>query len=178
MQLTQFGAHRDPQLGVQVGQRLVEQKDFGVAHNGAANRHALPLSTRELRGAALQEFVQAQHGRGLLDFLLDFGFGNLGIFEAKGHVGVDRHVRVKRVRLKHHGTTPVGGADVVDFGTIDQNLSAGGFVQPGNHAQQGGFATARRSDKDHKLAVFDVQVDAVNDLRLLKLLVYGLKGEG
>ena len=44
MQLGEFGAHMHAQLGVQVGQRLVEQKPERLAHDGASDRNALPLA--------------------------------------------------------------------------------------------------------------------------------------
>ncbi len=37
MQLLDFGAHLRPQLGVEVGQRLVEQEDVRMADDGAAH---------------------------------------------------------------------------------------------------------------------------------------------
>jgi hypothetical protein len=51
VQLLDLGAHLHAQLGVEVGQRLVEQEDLGVAHDGAAHRHALALAARELARA-------------------------------------------------------------------------------------------------------------------------------
>ncbi len=44
MQLGELGAHMHAQLGVQVGQRLVEQKPERLAHDGASDRNALPLA--------------------------------------------------------------------------------------------------------------------------------------
>ena len=43
-----FGAHFDPQLGIEVGQRLVEQEDLGVAADGATDRDTLPLAAGQL----------------------------------------------------------------------------------------------------------------------------------
>ena len=45
MHLLDFSAHLHAQLRIQVGKRFVEQEHFGVAHNGAAHRHALALPT-------------------------------------------------------------------------------------------------------------------------------------
>jgi len=148
-------AHRHAQLGIQVGQGFVKQKDFGVAHNGPANGYPLALTARELCGPALQHRVKPQHYCGFVDLALNLGLGHFGVFQTKRHVGVDRHVRVQSIGLKHHGTTSIGCANVVDHFAIDQELSTGGFVQSSDHAQQGGFAATRWAHEDHELAVFD-----------------------
>ena len=44
MQRLDFGAHLRAQLGIEIGQRLVEQEDLGIAHDGAAHGDALTLS--------------------------------------------------------------------------------------------------------------------------------------
>ena len=56
-------AHLHAQLGVEVRQRLVEQEDRRLAHDRAADRHALPLAARELRRPALEQRVELQQLR-------------------------------------------------------------------------------------------------------------------
>jgi hypothetical protein len=51
VQLADLGAHLHAHLGVQVGQRLVEQERLGLAHDGAAHRHALALAAGQLAWA-------------------------------------------------------------------------------------------------------------------------------
>ena len=48
------------QPGVQVGKRLVEKKDPGLADNGPAQGHALPLASRNLGRLAVQDASRAQ----------------------------------------------------------------------------------------------------------------------
>jgi hypothetical protein len=48
------------QGGVQVGQRLVKQEHLGLAHDGAANGHALALAARQLLGLAVQQMLDVQ----------------------------------------------------------------------------------------------------------------------
>ena len=55
MQLGEFGAHMHAQLGVQVGQRLVEQKPERLTHDGASDRNALPLAARQLSRLAPEQ---------------------------------------------------------------------------------------------------------------------------
>ena len=44
VQLGEFVAHAYAQRSVQIGQRLIKQKHFGLAHNRAPNGHALALA--------------------------------------------------------------------------------------------------------------------------------------
>ena len=62
VQRLDLGAHRDAQLGVEIRERLVEQEDLGIAHDGAAHRDALALPARELARIALQVGVEVPEG--------------------------------------------------------------------------------------------------------------------
>ena len=52
VQLADLQPHADPQRGIKVGQRLVEQERLWIAHDGAADGDALALATRQLAAAA------------------------------------------------------------------------------------------------------------------------------
>ena len=163
MQLAQLRAHRDTQLSVKIGQRLVKQKQLGLAHDGPAYGHALALTAGELCGFALQQVLQAQLRGGRLHFGLNLGFVFAQVLQAESHVVVNRHVRVQRVRLKHHGAAAVRGRHGVDVDTVNQDVARRGRLQPRDDAQQGGLAAARGADENDKLAVFDLQVNAMQD---------------
>ena len=55
MDALDLGAHLDAQLGVEVGERLVEQQQPRLQHQRAGDRDALLLAAGELRGIALAE---------------------------------------------------------------------------------------------------------------------------
>ena len=65
MQLLDFGPHRDAQLGVEIGQRLVEQEHLRIAHDGAAHGDALALAARKLARIAVEIGREAQDIGGL-----------------------------------------------------------------------------------------------------------------
>jgi hypothetical protein len=52
LELADLRAHLDTDLGVEIGQRLVEEEDIGIEHEGPGEGHALLLTTRELPGIA------------------------------------------------------------------------------------------------------------------------------
>jgi hypothetical protein len=91
------------QLGVQVGQWLVEQQDLRLHHQGPRHRHPLLLAAAELpRVTSLvagelddpQHLAHAPLAVGARDLPLDA--------EPVGDVLGDRHVRPERVALEDH----------------------------------------------------------------------------
>ena len=52
--------HLHAQGGIEVGERLVEQEDLGLADDGAADRDPLALAARQLLGLALQQRAEVQ----------------------------------------------------------------------------------------------------------------------
>ena len=73
-------------------------------------------------------------------------------------------MRIERVVLEHHRDVAILGLELVDDAVADGDLAAGDRLEPGDHAQQGRLAAARRADDDDELAVGDLAVDAVDDL--------------
>jgi len=94
----------DPGLHAQRGVRFDnarEQEDLGLAHDRA------PIATRcrchpRDRVLALQQLVEVQDARGLLDAARDSASAAYGA-QAEG-MFLHRHVRVERVALEHHRT--------------------------------------------------------------------------
>ena len=66
MHALDLGSHLHAQLGVEIGQGLVEQKDFGVAHDRAPHSDPLTLSAGELTRLAVEQLGDVEDTRGLL----------------------------------------------------------------------------------------------------------------
>ena len=75
----------------------------------------------------------------------------------------DRHMRIERVVLEHHGDVALFRRHVVDDALADRDLAAGDAFEPGDHAQKRGLAAAGRTDQDDELAIGDVDRNAVQD---------------
>ncbi|MNK94156.1 hypothetical protein D3C87_1143490 [compost metagenome] len=75
-------------------------------------------------------------------------------------------MRIKRIGLEHHGNAPTRGRDFIDQLAVDKHLTAGDFLQTRNHAQQRRFPAAGRPDENDEFALFDLQIDAVQDFYL------------
>jgi len=71
VKLLDLGAHRCPQLGIQVRQRLVKKESVGTAYQAAPHRHTLSLSAGQLCRASIQQVFDFQHLRGTTDTVVD-----------------------------------------------------------------------------------------------------------
>ena len=80
VQLDDLGAHLDAHLGVEVGERFVEEKDLGLAHDGAADGDALALAAGERLGGAVEELAETEDFGGGEHAALDFVFGGFAQF--------------------------------------------------------------------------------------------------
>ncbi|MNQ09483.1 hypothetical protein D3C85_223000 [compost metagenome] len=158
-----LGAHLHAQLRIQVGQRLVEEEQRGLAHHGAAHGDALALSARERARQAVQVGREVEQAGGLFDARAEVAFGLAARARAEGDVLVDRQVRVERIALEHHRDVALLRRQVVGPCAADAQLAAADGLQPRDHAQQRRLAAARGADEHDELAVGNVQVDAVHD---------------
>ncbi len=69
-------AHVAAQLGVQVGQRLVEQQHLRLQHDGAGHRHALLLAAGEFAGQARLVAGEADQGQLVAGLALGLGLAD------------------------------------------------------------------------------------------------------
>ena len=123
MQRLYLGAHLDTEFCIQIGQRFIEEEDGGVANDGAAHRHALALSTRQLPGVAIEESGEIEDRGGIVHLLLDFVFAAAREFQRESHVVAHRHVRIERIGLEHHGDVPLVRFEIVDGSVADFDLA-------------------------------------------------------
>ena len=86
LQVAQLAAHLDAHLGVEIGQRLVEQQHLRLDRDGARERDALLLAAGELRRTAIGEMRQADQLERRVDAPVDLGARQAALLEAEGDV--------------------------------------------------------------------------------------------
>ena len=145
------------QLGVEVGQRLVEQEHVDVAHQRAADGDALALAAGELGGLALQQRIELQELGRLGDAACDLVLRDLGDPEAEGEVHLDAHARIERVGLEHHADAAVLRLVPGDVAAVDPDLPGLDVEQAGDGVEQRRLAAARRSEQDDEFALLDLE---------------------
>ena len=170
LQLQDLGPRRDPQRRVEVRERLVHQERGRLAHDRAAERDALALAAGELLRLALDQLRHVEDLGGLLHAPVDLGLRHLEVAQPEREVVVHGHVRVERVRLEHHRHVARGRREVVDDAVADHDRARRQVLEPGEHAQRGALAAARRADEDEELAVRDLEREVVDGDGLVEAL--------
>ncbi len=172
MKLGYLGTCVDPQFGVEVGERLVEKEHTRLADDRAGDRDALALPAGQLPGLAIEERLDTQYVGSLVHAALDLVFGQLAELEPESDVVADRHVRIERVRLEHHGDVAILGRHVVDLLVADIDRAFGDRLEPCEHPQGGGLSAPGGSHEYEELLVFDLEVEVLESDDIAEPLPY------
>ena len=108
-----------------------------MAHNGAANGNALTLPTREFRRTTVKQLIKLQDTGGFTHARINCRLVLFVEFQAKGHVFIDRHMRIQRIGLEYHGNATIPRAFGIYQITVDHKIATGDILKSGNNAQQG-----------------------------------------
>ena len=157
LQRTDLGPHLDPDLGVQVRERLIEEQDVGVQDEGAGQRHALLLAAGELAGVAIGQPREIHLAQALGQPARDLPGRQLAQLETVRDVRGHRHVRPQCVVLEHHADVARVRREPVDPALAEPDLTAVGPVEAGDESQQCRLAAPRRAEQCEELTVADVQ---------------------
>ncbi len=178
LQALELAAHPLAQLGVEVGERLVEQQDRGLDHQRARERHPLLLAAAELRRLPALEPLEADRREHAGDALADLGAAAAGEPEPEGYVLEDAHVRPDRVVLEHHAhLAPLGRDRGLGRGEQrpgDPDLAGVGHEEAREQAQRRGLAAAGRAEQRHELLLLDREAHVLEDLLAAEALAQPL----
>src|SRR5438105_2890828 len=170
LELEDLRARRHAQLGVEVRERLVHQERLGLAHDRAAERHALALPARELLRLTLQELVEVEDLRRFAHPPVDLLPRHVLVAKPEREVVVDRHVRVERVRLEDHRDVASARCDVVHDPVADQDPPVRDLLEPGEHPERGALPAPRGPDEDEELSILDLDGEVLDGLRAVEAL--------
>src|SRR5207248_63774 len=157
-------AQRDPNLGVQRRQRLVEQQDLRLDGERAGECHALLLTARKLRGIAPAELGQLDKPQHFFDPPADLSGRFLRYFQAEAYVLGNSHVGEQGVGLEDHADVALVGPEIGYVAFLNANLARRGHFETGDHAQCRGLAAAAGSEEGNKLAPADREVEIPDDV--------------
>ena len=167
VQAPDLEAHLLAQVGVEIGQRLVQQQDLGLDDQRARHRDALLLATRQLPGVPRLVSGQLDDTQHLAHAGLAVAARQAGLeAQTVGDVLRHRHVRPQRVALEDHRHAPSLGRH--DAGgrrqtaVADPDLAGLRRQKAGDEPQRGGLAAARGPQQREQLSRLDLERQAVD----------------
>ena len=161
VQPLELRAHVVAELGVEVGQRFVEEQQARAADEGAADRDPLLLASARGFGLAVEDVPDAEHFRHLAHPGPDLGPRDAGLAEGIGEVLEDGEVRIEGEGLEHHRDPAIGRRDARDVLAVEFHPPAVRRLEPGDDPQGRGLAGRARPEQAEELPVPDAEVDAV-----------------
>ena len=162
--------HLFAQLGVQVGQRFVQQQHRRPDDQRTRQRHALALAAGELAREAVSVLVQLHQRQRFAHARLAFGAFDVAHLQAKGHVVGDGQVREQRVALEHDPQAARVRLGVGDVAAIQRDGAPGHVGKTGNHLQGCRLAATGRPQQRHEFALLDRQAQVGNDAQVAIVL--------
>ena len=166
MQPRKLVPHPRTQVGVEIGQRLVEQQHLRPPHHRARDRDPLALPARQGTRPPVEQFRQIEHRRDLSDPLGDFALGHLRNLQRKRDILGSRQMRIERIGLEHHRQPPVRRRRIGYVAPSDRYPPRARHLQSRDHPQQRRLAAPRRPDKHDELAFRDRQVSRLEYCRV------------
>jgi hypothetical protein len=89
-----------------------------------------------LPGKPVEVWAKPEDFGGALDPRLDLRLRRAAQPHREAHIGGDRHVRIKRIVLEHHGDVARLRRQVVHHPVADTDFAGGDVLQPRHHAKQ------------------------------------------
>ena len=164
-QCVDFQAQGVAQLGVERGQRFVEQERPRTHGQRAGKGHALPLTAGKLINLPVGEGLDSHQCEHFADAGTLGGRGFLAQAQAVADVLGDAHVGKERVGLEDHADVALLDRQGRDIHAIKQHTAPGvRHFQSGNHAQGRSLATAGRAEQHHGFPGMDGKIQRIQGL--------------
>ena len=162
LQAAQLGAHLHPQLGVQVGQRLVQQQQARPQHDGPGQRHALLLPARQVGRQPRREVLETDRAQRLAHALAQLRRRHLAQPQPEGHVLEGTQVREQRVGLEHEPDVAPVRRHAGDVLPGQHDAAGQRREQAGHGAHRRRLAAARGPEQGDELALGHGQVQVLD----------------
>ena len=161
VQALELRAHVVAELGVEVGQGLVEQQQPGAADERPPDRDPLLLAAARGLRPPLEDVPDAEHLRHLAHPGPDLAAGRAGLAERVGQVLEHGEVGIEGEGLEHHRDPPVGRRDPRDLLAVEHDPPGVRGLEPADGAQGRRLAGRARAEQAEELPGPHVEVDPV-----------------
>ena len=158
LQGAQLDAQPVAQLGVEIGERLVQQQHLRFGHQRAGQRHALLLPAGELARIAPGEALELHQREGVSHLALNLLPIEATHDQPEGHIAGHRHMREQGIALEDHRRAPAMGGEVLHLLALEPHPPPVRLGQARDDAQQGRFAAAGGAEEGQELPGRHLQI--------------------
>ena len=162
--LLELDLHVLAHLQVQGGQRFVQEEDFRLVDDGPGDGDTLLLAAGEGLHVAVLIIGHGHELEHAADALVDLVGRYFLELQAEGDVVIDVQVREQGVTLENGVKWTLVRRNAGEFFPIHHDGSFIRLQESGDHAEQGGFATAGRSQQGQEFAAADIEVNIFEHL--------------
>ena len=156
----QFRADLFAQVGIERGERLVEQQNVGFEHQRAGQRDALPFAAGKLGGAArflAGQLNQIEHVANTIGDAIARAAP-----QAEFDVVAHGQMRKERVVLEDRADVALVGLQMLDAGAVQANFARSRLFKACDQTQRGGFSASGGAEQREELAARKVQRNTVD----------------
>ena len=166
LQFADFNADVLAQLGVEIGQGLIEQQHIGPEHQRTGQRHALLLAAGQLSRQPVAEMIEPHQAQGLRDLRRHLRLRHLAHLEAERDVLGHRHVWKQRIALEHETGVALPWRQRGNVAFAQAHAAGRRLDEAGNDAQGRGLAAAGGAEQDKEFAIGNVERNVIGGLEL------------
>ena len=157
--------HLFAQILVQRPQRFIHQHQLRLEDQRTCQGDPLLLPAGELPRTAIAEFAESHHVQRVGHLGRDFLLAHAAHFQREGQILGHAHVRKQRIVLEDHADTALVRWQVVDGGTVEEDVAVGRRFEACHHHQAGGLAGTGRPQQGDELAALDFKIEALDHQR-------------
>src|SRR5579859_6649533 len=165
LQRFQFALHLFAKIGVERGERLIEQQELRTINQRASERDALLLPAAEGRGPRIGEAAHLHHAQSLFHAAGDFRFWGGLDSQAVRHVFANVQVREERIILKDGVHAALVWGKRVQALAAHPDFSGRRLLEAGDQPEQRGLARATLTQQREEFTSGNLQRNIFEDLR-------------
>ena len=169
-------------LAIEIAGGFVGEEDLGAIDEGAGDRHALLLATRELRGVMMQSFTQPhalQQLNGFFKRVIQAAEFHWHHYVFKRGDGRDELEVLKDEPA--HASTQFGAAILVErreVGARERNTAGSGDVESGTKAEQSRLAAAGRTENGACVPTCERKGDVAQNGEISGVTIFPVRRRG
>ena len=157
LQFADLDAHLFAQLGIEVGQGLVEEQHIRPDRERAGERDTLLLPAGQLARQPRRITIELHEPQRFARACLDLGFRKPAHLQPERDVVGDRHVRKQRIALEYHAGVAPPWRQPRHVRAADAHCAAARLDKARDHAQRRRLAAAGWPKQHEKLAIRHIE---------------------